>query len=178
MVNWHTKRQLFVRALSARATRGWLTLGHLRFPCALGRSGRRALKREGDGATPFGAFAVREGFYRADRMTRPRTGLPLRPLTRDQGWCDTAGDRNYNRPIRHPYPGSVETMWRADHLYDLVLVLGYNDRPRIQGRGSAIFVHAARDGFRPTQGCVALRRSDLLKLVTRLPRDTRIRTGP
>ncbi len=154
-----------VRALSAVRSAGNVTIGNLRLRCALGRAGRRVRKREGDGATPVGVFALREVLYRADRIPRPRTGLPLRPLRRDDGWCDCPSDRNYNRPVRHPYPASAERLWRPDGLYDLVVVLGYNDRPRTKGRGSAVFLHVAGDGLAPTAGCIAMARSDLLKLL-------------
>lgn len=123
------------------------------------------MKREGDGATPIGQWPVRQVFYRADRLPRPRTALPLRRIHRRDGWCDAPADRNYNRPVSHPYPASAEEMWRKDELYDLVVVLGYNDRPRRRGAGSAIFMHVARDDLKPTAGCVALRRADILKVL-------------
>jgi L,D-peptidoglycan transpeptidase YkuD (ErfK/YbiS/YcfS/YnhG family) len=164
--------QLVVRGLSAGATRAILTCGNLRFACALGRSGRRADKREGDGATPVGRFALREAFYRPDRLVRPRTRLPLRSLRPVDGWCDDPDDRNYNRRVRHPYPASAERLWRTDHLYDLVVVMGHNDRPRVRGRGSAVFIHVAGPGLAPTAGCIALRRADLLRLLARMSRDT------
>lgn len=167
--------QLFVRALSAASTRGWLTFGNLRFPCALGRSGCKPLKREGDGASPIGRFLLRLAYCRADRHMRPRTALPLRTTRASDGWCDAPSDRNYNRPIRHPYPASAERMWREDHLYDIVVVLAYNDRPRIAGRGSAVFLHVASDALAPTEGCVALRRADLLRLLPRLGRKAQLR---
>jgi L,D-peptidoglycan transpeptidase YkuD (ErfK/YbiS/YcfS/YnhG family) len=162
--------QLIVRARSPGAQTGTLSFGPLRLPCALGRSGRRALKREGDGATPIGSFAIREAFYRADRLARPPTALPLRPIGLSDGWCDDPLDRNYNRRVRHPYPTSAERLWRSDHLYDLVVVLGYNDRPRVAGRGSAIFMHVAGPGFAPTAGCIALCLPDLQRLLEEVPR--------
>lgn len=154
-----------------------VAVGSHRFPCALGRSGSRAVKREGDGATPLGRFALDRVFYRADHVRRPRTGLGLSPLRERDGWCDAPGDRNYNRLVRHPYPASAECMWREDGLYDLVVVLSYNERPRIKGRGSAIFMHVARAGFRPTEGCIALRRDDLVKLLALVRRGSRVRIG-
>jgi L,D-peptidoglycan transpeptidase YkuD (ErfK/YbiS/YcfS/YnhG family) len=143
-------------------------------PCALGRSGISARKREGDGATPAGIHKLSQAYFRADKLMRPATGLPLRSLRRDDGWCDAIGDRNYNRPVRHPYPSSAERMWRKDALYDLVIVAGYNSRPRIQGRGSAIFVHMATGDLKPTEGCVALRRRDLLKIARLIGPTTRL----
>lgn len=171
------RRQLVVRSLAATATRGWLELEGLRWPCALGRGGRKAGKREGDGATPIGTWPLREVFYRADRIIRPRTALPLRALRACDGWCDGLGDRNYNRHVRLPYKASAEELRREDGLYDLVIVLGYNDRPRIQGRGSAIFLHVARPDWKPTAGCVALRRRDLQRLLNHLDRNTVLRVG-
>lgn len=172
------KSQLRVLARSASATQGWMVAGNVRVRCALGRSGQRAIKREGDGATPLGCFRLIRGYYRADRIVRPRTRLPLRGLRRDDGWCDASGDRNYNRQVRHPYAASAERMWRDDDLYDVVVVLDYNVRPRTMGRGSAIFLHCARENFSPTEGCVAVRRADLVRLLGGASRSSAVRTGP
>jgi L,D-peptidoglycan transpeptidase YkuD (ErfK/YbiS/YcfS/YnhG family) len=145
-----------------------LKFGTLSLPCALGRSGCRVLKREGDGATPIGTWRVREVRFRPDRVRRPATRLPAKPTRRMDGWCDATADRNYNRAVRLPYAGSAEQMWRADRLYDVVAVLGYNDRPRERGRGSAIFLHVAQPGLGSTQGCIALALPHLLRLLARL----------
>ena len=111
---------------------------------AIGPSGIGVKAGEGDGITPIGAFPVREIFYRADRIARPDTRLPLRALEQNDGWCDAPDDPNYNRLVKLPYPASAEQMWREDHLYDLVVVLGYNDDPVVPGKGSAIFLHLAK----------------------------------
>ncbi|HXF55465.1 MAG TPA: L,D-transpeptidase family protein [Hyphomicrobiaceae bacterium] len=168
------RRTLIVRALSAGATRGTVELGPLRFRCALGRSGRRVRKREGDGATPVGRFLMQRVLYRPDRCQRPRTGLKTHVLRPTDGWCDCPRDRNYNRPVRLPYPASAEAMWRADELYDLVVVLSHNCRPRVKGLGSAIFLHVAAPGLAPTQGCIALRRADLMRLLAQLSRGSSV----
>jgi len=154
-----------IHARSPAAQRGIACAGALKLPCALGRGGRRARKHEGDGATPVGVWPMREALYRGDRVGRPVTRLPVSPIRPRDGWCDDPRDRNYNRPVRLPYPASHERLWRADHLYDLVIVLGYNDGPRSRGRGSAIFMHLAAPGFAPTEGCIALREADLRKLL-------------
>jgi len=167
--------QIVVRALSARAMVGTIMFGNLRFPCALGRSGRRAGKREGDGATPYGSFELREAFYRRDRLLRPRTRLPLGAIRRSDGWCDEPSDRNYNRRVRHPYPASAEHLWRADRLYDVVVVMGYNDRPRVRGRGSAVFLHVADPAMKPTAGCIALSLPHLRRLIAHASRATVVR---
>lgn len=164
-----------VVAPSAAARRGLLQLGPLRFPCALGRGGSRVRKREGDGASPVGRWPVLGVLFRSDRVRRPRTALPVRPLRREDGWCDAPGDRNYNRPVRHPYPASAERLWREDALYDVVVVLGHNQRPRIRGGGSAIFMHVARPGYLPTEGCIALAQRHLLIVLERLGPDSTVR---
>jgi L,D-peptidoglycan transpeptidase YkuD (ErfK/YbiS/YcfS/YnhG family) len=171
-------KQLVVRGLSGGARRGIVVCGGLGLPCALGRSGRRVGKREGDGATPIGRFALREVFYRGDRVARPRTHLPVTALKVSDGWCDDPCDRNYNRRVRHPYSASAERLWRDDHLYDLVVVLGYNDGPRIKGRGSAIFMHVAGPGLGPTQGCIALERRHLMRLIACASRRSQIAILP
>ncbi len=161
---------LRVRAFIGDKSRGVLIVGPTLIPCALGRSGITQAKREGDGASPRGNFRFISGRYRPDRLrARPRTLLKLTPIGRHDGWCDDPGHRCYNRPIRLPAPGvNAEEMWRDDGLYDLVLDLGYNRGPIRPGRGSAIFMHIARPGFLPTEGCVALRRTDLMRLLQRL----------
>jgi L,D-peptidoglycan transpeptidase YkuD (ErfK/YbiS/YcfS/YnhG family) len=165
--------KLLVNVLSLTADRGQLQFGQIRMPCALGRSGIGVLKREGDGMTPRGRFAVRHVLYRLGSR-RPRTQLELRTIHRNDGWCDSPSDRNYNRLVRMPYPASAERLWRADELYDIVVVLGYNDVPRVRNRGSAIFIHLAREGFKPTEGCIALRDRDLRRLISMLPRRSEI----
>ncbi|GJE74011.1 L,D-transpeptidase family protein [Methylorubrum suomiense] len=168
-----------VHPLPGSPDAGRLVAGAAVIPCALGRSGVQAVKREGDGASPRGVFRLRGGYYRPDRFpVRPASPLPLRATRRDDGWCDAAQDRRYNRPIRLPSPTSAESMWRDDGLYDLVLDLDHNRGPIRPGRGSAIFMHIAREGFRPTEGCVALRPADLRRLLRRLGPKTRIAIGP
>ena len=163
------------------ATNGMLSLGARQVPCALGRSGIVTTKREGDGGTPAGDFPLREVRYRPDRIPLPSTkGLPVRPLQATDGWCDAPSDPAYNQPVRLPYPASAERMWRDDHLYDLLAIVGYNDAPTIPGRGSAIFLHVARDSappprFAATEGCVAVRLEDLVAILAESTPSTRIR---
>ena len=133
--------------------------------CALGRAGVTAAKREGDGATPAGVMPLRYVFYRPDRETQPLTRLAVRPIAPEDGWCDDPTLPEYNRRVRRPFPGRHEVLWRADGLYDLIVVLGWNDAPAVPGRGSAIFLHVAAQGWAPTEGCVALARADLVRLL-------------
>jgi L,D-peptidoglycan transpeptidase YkuD (ErfK/YbiS/YcfS/YnhG family) len=161
-------RPIQVKRAPGKGGQARVLFGHHVRPAALGRAGIRALKREGDGATPRGRFPVRQVLYRSDRGKRPSTRLPLRAIRAADGWCDDPADRNYNRLIKLPSRQSAEGLKRADRLYDLVLVLGYNDVPRVKGKGSAIFIHLARPGFTPTDGCIGLSRHDLTMLLAQL----------
>jgi len=144
---------------------GVLTLGSLRLRAALGRGGVRERKQEGDGATPAGLLPLRRVLYRADRVARPRTAVPVMPLAPHDGWCDDPTHADYNRPVRLPHDGRHEALWRPDAVYDLIGVLGWNDAPVVRGVGSAIFLHVARPDFAPTEGCIALALLDLRSLL-------------
>jgi L,D-peptidoglycan transpeptidase YkuD (ErfK/YbiS/YcfS/YnhG family) len=143
-------------------------------PCALGHAGIKALKREGDMATPRGRFRLRAVFYNPTRGARPNTSLTLRATRRTDGWCDSPSDRNYNRHVPLPYAERAERLWRDDGLYDVVVVLGYNDVPRVRNRGSAVFLHLARPGFLATEGCIALRGADLRRVLQAVSRRSEI----
>ena len=156
---------LTVTADPNNPTRGTVRCGALHFACVLGRSGISAHKKEDDGATPTGRYALRRVLYRADKLESPRTRLPVSAIQRHDGWCDAPGDANYNRPVTLPYPASAEEMWRADDHYDVVVVIGHNDAPVTSGAGSAIFMHVAAADKTPTAGCVALARADLLAVL-------------
>lgn len=145
--------------------------------CAIGPAGIAKKNREGDGVTPLGSFPVREIFYRADRMAAPRVRLPLHVLAPNDGWCDAPNDPQYNRQVKLPYGASAEQMWRDDHLYDLVAVIGFNDDPVVAGKGSAIFLHMAKPGYPPTAGCVALAEEDLRAALAQLQPGDQIRIG-
>ena len=166
--------RLVVRAKPGCGSRGVLRAGSLALPVALGRSGIKANKREGDGATPKGRFRLKRLWWRADRNPRPVTQLPVRPIRPDDGWCEDPRSRLYNRPLRVPAGSSADRLARADALYDFLVEIDHNTRPRIAGRGSAVFIHVARPGFAPTAGCVALQRNTLRRLLARLGPDTRI----
>lgn len=170
-------RRLTVRRRAGHSARGVLSAGPLSLPVALGRGGIKANKREGDGATPRGTFRLKRLWWRADRMVRPRTMLPVRPIRPDDGWCEDPGDRHYNQPVKVPEGSSADRLWRADLLYDLIIELDHNTRPRTAGRGSAVFVHIARPGFAPTAGCVALTMPALRRLIARASPRTRILVG-
>jgi L,D-peptidoglycan transpeptidase YkuD (ErfK/YbiS/YcfS/YnhG family) len=131
--------------------------------CVLGKGGvvPAVAKREGDGATPAARMPLRRLFFRADRGPAPRCAVPVEPIAPLDGWCDDPSHRAYNRQVGLPFDASHEVLWRDDHVYDVIGVLGWNDDPVERGRGSAIFLHLAREDGRPTEGCVALAPRDL-----------------
>jgi L,D-peptidoglycan transpeptidase YkuD (ErfK/YbiS/YcfS/YnhG family) len=166
-----------IRAVAGDPRRGWLTAGGRAVPVALGRGGIRANKREGDGSTPKGTFRPRQLWWRADRHPRPPTLLPARAIGPEDAWCEDPHNRNYNRPLRRNGVAIGDGLKREDHLYDFVIEIDHNTCPRIAGRGSAIFLHLARDNFGPTAGCVSMTKSAMLRLLARLGPDTRIVIG-
>lgn len=149
-----------------------LRFGRRTITCAIGVNGfiSEADGREGDGKTPLGTYPLRYGFFRADRIELPDTELQMHALGEGDGWCDALDDPAYNRPVRIPYTASVEQLHRKSHVYDVVLVLGHNDDPPVPDMGSAIFLHVAREGYKPTQGCVAISKAHMLEFLPKLKR--------
>ena len=145
------------------------------FACAIGWGGVRSNKREGDGATPAGCFPLRRILYRPDRITPPRTALPIAPLSPDDGWCDDPSHLLYNRPLRLPHEARHEELWRADRVYDLIVILGHNDAPVVPGQGSAVFLHVAQPDYAATAGCLAVAAGDLLTILAGADRRTWLR---
>jgi L,D-peptidoglycan transpeptidase YkuD (ErfK/YbiS/YcfS/YnhG family) len=163
----HTRsRPIFgVRQRPGKPSQGIVSFEGLTFRCALGKGGISALKREGDGATPLARMRLLAGYCRTDGVVPRRTALPLAAIGPDLGWCDATFDRNYNRPVPLPYKASHERMRRDDRLYDICIVLDWNIIPRRRNRGSAIFLHLARPGYLPTEGCIALSPRDMARLL-------------
>ncbi|HZP98738.1 MAG TPA: L,D-transpeptidase family protein [Reyranella sp.] len=166
---------LTVQADTGDSALGWAILGARRWRCALGAGGVREDKVEGDAATPAGEYPLRHIYFRNDRLVLPKSALPARPINEHDGWCDDPRSPSYNRLVRIPNEWSHEKMWREDGLYDVVVVVGYNDDPPEGEWGSAIFLHIARDDMGPTRGCVAFARQDLLELLPLLTPNTRLR---
>ena len=163
--NTSPSSRIIVLPLPARGHFGRLRIGTLEMPCALGRSGTVIIKREGDGGTPVGRMRLVSLYIRRDHLPGPASAVPSRPIGRRDGWCDDPRDGRYNRPVRLPVSASAEVLWRQDGLYDVVGILDWNLRPRIRRRGSAIFLHLCRPGLYATEGCIALRRADLIRLL-------------
>ncbi len=153
------------------------------YPCAVGKGGFVAdgeEKSEGDGKTPLGTFPLRACFYRADRVSLPKLPIPTYEMTPAFGWCDDPEHPEYNKPVVLPFDASHEELWREDHTYDVVVVLGYNDEPVVPGKGSAIFFHLARlgdEGYLPTEGCVAVSLDDMREILSGISPTSQIKLG-
>lgn len=142
------------------------------FPCTIGRGGLVRDKREGDGATPVGAHRIVGMLYRPDRMARPATwALPIGP---GDLWCDDPRHEDYNLMVQKPFVASHERLRRADPLYDLVILTGWNWPYAERGRGSAIFLHRWRRPGYPTEGCIAFAPDHLLWIAQRILHGTRL----
>jgi L,D-peptidoglycan transpeptidase YkuD (ErfK/YbiS/YcfS/YnhG family) len=166
--------QLHIRARNERQVEGRLHVGGLVFPCIIGRNGRGYRKHEGDGKTPVGAFWLRKGFYRRDRMGNPAAHLLTKVLRQSDGWCEVPGSGFYNQHVKLPFRDGHETMWRDDAAYDVVFATSHNELPRVQGAGSAIFFHLTREGSQVTAGCVAVSKSDMRKILSLCGRKVRL----
>ena len=166
-----------IRAAAGDRSRGWLTAGGQTIKVALGRGGIRANKREGDGGTPRGTFRPLRLWWRADRHPRPFSFLPVRAIAPEDAWCEDVSSRHYNQPLRLASNQGGDRLTRDDHLYDFIVEIDHNTSPRIAGRGSAVFLHLARDHFSPTAGCVSMTKRAMLRLLKRLGPQTRIVIG-
>jgi L,D-peptidoglycan transpeptidase YkuD (ErfK/YbiS/YcfS/YnhG family) len=169
-----TLLRIVVRRRPGHRSLGVLLADGRTIPVTLGRGGILANKREGDGATPAGRFRLRRVWWRHDRLLRPATALPAQRIGPDLAWCEDPADRRYNRPFRRSANESGDRLWREDGLYDLIVEIDHNTRPRVAGRGSAVFLHVARLDRGPTAGCVAMAAKDLRRLLSRLSPRTRI----
>ncbi len=145
------------------------------FKCIIGKNGLSRNKKEGDKKTPTGLFNLGELYFRKDRLKRPETLLKCIPITKKMGWCDDPNNkRNYNKLIKIPNKANHEKMYRKDSAYDLVIPIKYNfKKPKI-GKGSAIFLHITRN-YKPTAGCIAIKKSDFLILLKLINKKTKIK---
>lgn len=177
MLTRKTKGAVFtVRPRPGSPGEGLITLNGVVYPCALGRGGIESRKREGDGATPLASMRPLRVYYRSDRC---KSGLgpvrlPAFPIRPDLGWCDAPDNANYNRPVRLPFAAGHEAMLREDRLYDVCVVLDWNITSRGRNLGSAIFLHIAKPGFSPTEGCIAVSPTIMRRLLPALSTQARI----
>lgn len=166
-----------IRASAGNPRQGWLLAGPHAIPVSLGRGGIKANKFEGDGGTPRGTFRPVRLWWRADRHARPTTFLPVRAISASDAWSEDPTARHYNRPIRRTSDTEGDRLKRDDHLYDFIIEIDHNVRPRIAKRGSAVFLHLARENYSPTAGCVGMTKSAMVRLLARIGPATRIVIG-
>lgn len=169
--------EILVTPISKNPSRGILKIGKKSYPCALGKGGATLKKIEGDHKSPLGRFSLRSVYYRYDKLEGPiYSKVPMMALLKEDGWCDDPADAAYNKSVMLPYHASAEKLWREDGLYDLLVVLGYNDAPVRPDQGSAIFMHVAENldnnKYEGTEGCVALKKEDLLEMLPILTMET------
>ena len=160
-----------------RVKKNYLTFRGDQFRCSIGRSGFSKNKIEGDGFTPVGTFYIERIYYRADKISNLDTKINKVKIHEWDGWCDDPRQKEYNQLIEFPFNFSAEKLYREDSLYNVVCVLNYNTNPITPGLGSAIFIHVARDGYKPTEGCVALKQKDLIFLLNLIDNKTEIILG-
>jgi L,D-peptidoglycan transpeptidase YkuD (ErfK/YbiS/YcfS/YnhG family) len=156
---------------------GYLIFNNFRFPCAFGKNGIKKNKIEGDNITPKGIFKLIKVFYRADRVKNLKTALKKNKIKINMGWCDDSKSGFYNKEILLPSKFRHEKLYRKENIYDIIVVLNYNTRPIIKNKGSAIFMHVVKDKFKPTKGCIALKKKDLLLLLLKIKKNTKISIG-
>jgi L,D-peptidoglycan transpeptidase YkuD (ErfK/YbiS/YcfS/YnhG family) len=153
----------------------YLKYKNFRFRCALGKAGIRKKKKEGDNITPLGLYKIVKIYYRKDRIKKISSKFKLIKITKNIGWCDDPNSEKYNQIINLPTKYSYEKLYRKDNVYDLILVLNYNMNPVIKNKGSAIFIHIAKREYQPTQGCIALKKGNLLKLISKINKNIKIK---
>jgi len=154
---------------------GHLKYKNLKFRCSLGKAGIGKKKREGDNVTPTGTFKIVKIYYRSDRVKKISSKLRLIEITKNMGWCDDPNSKNYNKLINLPSKYSHEKLFKKNNIYNVIVVLNYNMKPVIKNKGSAIFIHIAKKNYRPTQGCIALKKNDLLKLLSKIRKNIKIK---
>ena len=153
---------------------GYLKYKNFKYRCALGKAGVNKKIKEGDGITPKGVFKITKIYYRADKIKVIKTNIKKIKITKNMGWCDDPVSRFYNQQIKLPSKFSHEKLYRNDDLYDLVAVLNYNTNPVIKNKGSAIFMHISESSYKKTEGCIALKKDDLINILMDIKRNTKI----
>ena len=154
---------------------GYLKYKKFKFRCALGKGGIKQKEREGDFITPKGKFKLIKIYYRSDRVKKINSKLKTIKIKKNMGWCDDVSSNYYNKQIKINKKIGHEKLHREDNVYDIIVVLNYNLNPIIKGKGSAIFLHVAKKNYNKTQGCIALKKNELLSLISKIKKNTQIR---
>jgi L,D-peptidoglycan transpeptidase YkuD (ErfK/YbiS/YcfS/YnhG family) len=156
---------------------GYLKYKKLKFRCTLGKAGIKKKIMEGDNITPKGIFKIIKIYYRPDKIKEIKTLIKKIKIKKNMGWCDDIKSRFYNQQIKLPANYSHEKLYRNDNLYDLIAVLNYNIDPIIKNKGSAIFLHIAKNSYQETKGCIALKKKHLIEIISKIKKNTKIKIG-
>ena len=143
--------------------------------CAIGKRGIGKKKKEGDFVTPVGVFKIKFILYRKDRVKKLNTILKILPIKKDMGWCNDTKSRKYNKLITIPSAYKHEKLFKKENSYDIILVLNFNMNPIKRKKGSAIFIHVAKKNYENTEGCVAVRKLELLKILKNIKKNTEVK---
>jgi L,D-peptidoglycan transpeptidase YkuD (ErfK/YbiS/YcfS/YnhG family) len=154
---------------------GELIYKNLKYRCAIGKAGLKKKQKEGDNITPKGTFKIIRVYYRSDKVKNISTSIKKIKINKNMGWCNDSKSPFYNREIKLPSKFSFEKLYRNDNLYDLLAVLNYNTNPVKKNKGSAIFIHIAKKRFKPTAGCIALQKKDLMNLMRVVKKNSKIK---
>ena len=154
---------------------GYLNYKNLKYRCALGKGGIKKKKKEGDNITPSGVFKIIKIYYRPDKIKKIISPIKIVQIKKNMGWCDDSKSNFYNQQISLPSKFGYEKLYRNDNLYDLIIVINYNMNPIIKNKGSAIFIHVAKNYYKKTKGCIALKKKDLIELISLIKKNTKIK---
>ena len=153
----------------------YLTFNNYKVKCVVGKRGIGFKRKEGDFITPKGTYKVKYILYRKDRIKKIQTKIKKIAIREDMGWCDDPKSKDYNKLIKLPCAYSFEKLFRKENNYDIILILNYNMNPVIKNKGSAIFIHIAKKNYKKTEGCIALKKIHLLKIIKRMNKNTTIK---
>ena len=156
---------------------GLIKYKNFKFRCALGKAGMGEKKQEGDNVTPTGTFKIVKIYYRSDRIKKISSKFRAIEITKNMGWCDDPNSKNYNQLINLPSKYGHEKLFKKNNIYDIIVVLNYNMKPVVKNKGSAIFIHVAKKNYQPTQGCIALKKNDLLKILSKINKNIKIKVN-
>ena len=143
--------------------------------CSIGKRGINIKKKEGDSITPRGTFKIKQIFYRKDRVKKLKSKLNKKVIDKKMGWCDDSRSNKYNKLVKIPYEYNYEKLYKTNNTYDIILVLNYNMSPIRKHKGSAIFIHVAKKNYSNTKGCVAIKKNDMIKLVSQINKNTKVK---
>jgi|TARA_B110000444_G_C18466546_1_gene422718 L,D-peptidoglycan transpeptidase YkuD (ErfK/YbiS/YcfS/YnhG family) len=152
----------------------YLFINKYKAKCAVGKRGIGVKRKEGDFITPKGEYKIKFILYRKDRVKKLQSVLKKFPINKKMGWCNDPKSHKYNKLIKYPFKFSSEKLFRKDNVYDIILVLNFNMYPVIKNKGSAIFIHVAKKNYKSTEGCVAIKKVELLKLIKIIKKNTKI----